>query len=46
MIPSKIDPISREQLNTAKLLINSLNLKNFEFKSFEDPTIQKFFAHL
>ncbi len=41
--PSKV---SIELIRLTKLLINNLTVTDFDFRDFENPSIQKFYAHL
>lgn len=41
--PSKV---SMELIKLTKLLINNLTVTDFDFRDFENPSIQKFYAHL
>ncbi len=38
--------ISRELLGVTKLLINNLTIKDFDFRNFENPSLQKFYTYL
>ncbi|KAL4483805.1 hypothetical protein ABPG72_006180 [Tetrahymena utriculariae] len=44
--PQQKEEVSRNLLNAAKMMCNALDLANFDFRNFEDPSLQKFFAHL
>lgn len=41
--PSKI---SAELLQITKLIVNNLTVREFDFRDFENPSLQKFYAHL
>lgn len=41
--PSKI---SSELLQITKLVVNTLTVDDFDFRDFENPSLQKFYAHL
>lgn len=38
--------ISEELVSVTSLLVNSLTLPDFDFRSFENPALQKFYSHL
>lgn len=38
--------ISEELVAVTSLLINNLTINDFDFRSFENPSLQKFFSHL
>ena len=40
-----MDTLTKEEKNTAKLLVKNLNI-DFDSRDFENPTIQKFFSGL
>ncbi|KAM3142080.1 hypothetical protein pb186bvf_005734 [Paramecium bursaria] len=38
--------VSRDGVNTAKILVNALTIQDFDCSNFEDPAIQKFYTYL
>ena len=38
--------ISEELVSITSLLVNNLTISDFDFRSFENPSIQKFYSHL
>lgn len=42
----KPQPISSELVQVTKLLINNLTVPDFDFRDFENPSLQKFYSHL
>lgn len=38
--------VSTELIQITKLLINNLTIHNFDFRDFENPSLQKFYSHL
>jgi hypothetical protein len=40
-----MDTLSKEEKNSAKLLVKNLNIE-FDSRNFENPSIQKFFTGL
>lgn len=42
----KPESVSSELIQVTKLLINNLTVKNFDLRDFENPSLQKFYAHL
>ena len=38
--------VSCELVKATKLLINNLTVKEFDFRDFENPSLQKFYSHL
>ena len=38
--------LSSELVQVTKLLINNLTVHDFDFRDFENPSLQKFYAHL
>lgn len=44
--PNEQEKVSRGLLSSAKILCNALEIQDFDLRNFEDPSLQKFFAHL
>lgn len=42
----KPQPVSSELVQVTKLLINNLTVHDFDFRDFENPSLQKFYSHL
>jgi ATP-dependent DNA helicase 2 subunit 1 len=42
----KPQTISKELIQVTKLLINNLTINDFDFRDFENPSLQKFYSHL
>lgn len=42
----KPENLSSELVQVTKLLINNLTVQDFDFRDFENPSLQKFYSHL
>ena len=42
----KPQPLSSELVQVTKLLINNLTVQDFDFRDFQNPSLQKFYSHL
>ena len=38
--------ISKQLVDVTSLLVTSLTINDFDFRSFENPSLQKFYSHL